>query len=220
LVHKYGATRHLIEETHPRTCTNFQFMLDRFLRWLATNEPHARIRRDTVLGIPVIIENTRPDIDSEKVLARIERCLLMIREHVPHHFRHLQRDFNYIISKRFACRGAYFHAEQACLIELTFTVNPDFSDAEVAATILHEAMHARLDRLGFPLEMADRARQERFCRRAELEFGALVPDGDRVIDRARQTIDLADEEVAPVIDPELARERIAAVDRAALERRS
>ena len=81
-------------------------------------------------------------------------------------------------------------------------------------------MHARLDSLGFPLEMEDRARQERFCRRAELEFGALVPGGEKVIERAQQTIELADEEVAPVIDPDLAAERIAAVDRSALEKRS
>ncbi|MFL5468158.1 MAG: hypothetical protein ACJ8AE_00005, partial [Gemmatimonadaceae bacterium] len=84
---------------------------------------------------------------------------------------------------------------------------------------LHEAMHARLDRLGFPLEMEDRARQERFCRRAEIEFGLLVPDGQRVVDRAQWTSDLSDEEVAPEIDPRLAAERIAAVDRAALGNR-
>jgi len=122
--------------------------------------------------------------------------------------------------QRFACRGAYFHEQRACLVELTFTVNPDFSDAEVAATILHEAMHARLDRLGFPLEMEDRARQERFCRRAEIEFGRLVPDGDRVVARAQWTSELSDEEVAPVIDPILAARRIAEVDRQALHNRS
>ena len=194
-------------------------MLDRLLRWLGDSSTRADVRQTTLLGIPVVIEHTRPDIDTDEVLGRIERCLGLIRQFVPHHFRHLQRDFSYIISKRFACRGAYFHNERACLIELTFCVNPNFSDAEVAATILHEAMHARLDNLGFPLEMEDRARQERFCRRAELEFGALVPGGEKVIERARETIDLADEEVAPVIDPELAAERIAAVDRAALGRR-
>jgi len=122
--------------------------------------------------------------------------------------------------QRFACRGAYFHEQRACLVELTFTVNPDFSDAEVAATILHEAMHARLDRLGFPLEMEDRARQERFCRRAEIEFGRLVPNGDRVVARAQWTSELSDEEVAPVIDPILAARRIAEVDRQALHNRS
>ena len=122
--------------------------------------------------------------------------------------------------KRFACRGAYFHEQRACLVELTFTVNPSFSDAEVAATILHEAMHARLHTLGFPLEMDDRARQERFCRRAEMEFGALVPGGDRIFQRARETLELSDAEVAPEIDPVLAAQRIAEVDRQALGRRA
>jgi hypothetical protein len=195
-------------------------MLDRIIRWLGDSAAQGDVRRTTLLGIPVVVENTRPDIDTDDVVHRIERCLKLIQQYVPHHFRHLQRDFSYIVSKRFACRGAYFHSERACLIELTFCVNPNFTDAEVAATILHEAMHARLDNLGFPLEMEDRARQERFCRRAELEFGALVPGGEKVIERARETIELADEEVAPVIDPELAAERIAAVDRAALRGRS
>ena len=194
-------------------------MLQRFLGWLGDTNPGVGVTRATVLGIPVIVENTRADINSADVLARIARCLALIQHHVPHHFWHLARDFNFIISKRFACRGAYFHNERACLVELTFTVNPEFTDAEVAATILHEAMHARLHQLGFPLEMEDRARQERFCRRAELEFGALVPGGENVVARARQTIELADEEVAPEIDPELAAARIAAVDRAAVQKK-
>lgn len=195
-------------------------MLERLKRFLTESGRPLRVARFDVLGIPVIVENTRPDIATEDVVARLERSLSLIAQYVPHHFRHLARDFNYIIVKRFACRGAYFHNERACLVELTFTVNPNFSDAEVAATILHEAMHARLHQLGFPLEMDDRARQERFCRRAEIEFGMLVPDGEKVTERALQTIELADEEVAPIIDPELAEQRIAAVDRAALGRRS
>src|SRR5205085_9453669 len=133
------------------------------------------------------------------IIARLEASLGLIQEYVPHHFRHLQRDFNHIIVKRFACRGAYLYRERACLVELTFSVNKEFSDAEVAATILHEAMHARLHAVGFPLEMADRARQERFCRRAEMEFGQLVPNGEKVVARARWTSQLSDEEVAPAI---------------------
>jgi hypothetical protein len=189
-------------------------MLERLLRFLSAPRG-ANISHHTVLGIPVVVNNTRPDIGTADVIARLERTLALIERYVPHHFRHLQRDFAYIAVQRFACRGAYFHEQRACLVELTFTVNPAFSDAEVAATILHEAMHARLQRLGFPLEMEDRARQERFCRRAEIEFGHLVPDGDRVLERAEWTVALSDEEVAPIIDPELAAERIAAVDRAA-----
>jgi len=195
-------------------------MLDELLRLFAGKRQPASATTHEVLGIPVIVYNTRPDIDTNAVIARLERSLSLIERYVPHHFRHLKRDFAYVVVQRFACRGAYFHAQRACLTELTFTVNPGFSDAEVAATILHEAMHARLHALGFPLEMNDRARQERFCRRAEIEFGMLVPGGERVVERARWTSDLSDEEVAPEIDPRLAAERIAEADRSALGKRT
>lgn len=195
-------------------------MLRELFSLLAGRQQPVTSTTHEVLGIPVVVYNTRPDIDTNAVIARLERSLSLIKRYVPHHFRHLKRDFAYIVVQRFACRGAYFHQQRACLAELTFTVNPDFSDAEVAATILHEAMHARLHTLGFPLEMEDRARQERFCRRAEIEFGSLVPGGDRVVERAQWSSDLSDEEVAPEIDPRLAAERIAEVDRAVLGKRS
>jgi hypothetical protein len=193
-------------------------MLDEILRFLIGGRGRSTVSRHDVRGIPVVIDNTRPDIETADVLARLDRTLALIERYVPHHFRRLNRDFAYIVVQRFACRGAYFHEQRACLVELTFTVNPDFSDAEVAATILHEAMHARLHQLGFPLEMEDRARQERFCRRAEIEFGLLVPNGERVVERAAWTVDLSDEDVAPVIDPNLAAQRIAEVDREARRR--
>ena len=195
-------------------------MLSKIFRLLAGKPSAHSVTRHQVRGIPVLVDNTRPDIDTNDAIARLDRSLLLIEHFTPHYSRHLKRDFAYLVVKRFACRGAYFYEQRACLVELTFTVNPSFSDAEVAATILHEAMHARLHTLGFPLEMDDRARQERFCRRAEMEFGALVPGGDRIIQRARETLELSDAEVAPEIDPVLAAQRIAEVDRQALGRRA
>lgn len=199
-----------------RETTIFDLMLAGILRFLNGKRAPDGLSRHNVLGIPVVIDNTRPDIETADVVARLERTLALVERYVPHHFRHLKRDFAYIVVQRFACRGAYFHEQRACLVELTFTVNPNFTDAEVAATILHEAMHARLHELGFPIEMEDRARQERFCRRAEIEFGRLVPGGERVVERAEWTVEQSDEDVAPVIDPNLAARRIAEVDRAAL----
>jgi hypothetical protein len=218
-VHKYGVAWPLIEETSALS-DYLHVMLAEFLRLISGKRAPDRVSRHTAHGIPVVVDNTRPDIDTADVVARLDRTLALIERYVPHHFRHLKRDFAYIVVQRFACRGAYFHEQRACLVELTFTVNPEFSDAEVAATILHEAMHARLHHLGFPLEMEDRARQERFCRRAEIEFGQLVPDGGRVVQRAQWTVDQSDEDVAPVLDPELSAQRIAEVDRQALEKRA
>jgi hypothetical protein len=104
-----------------------------------------------------------------------------------------------------------------CLIELTFTVHSTITEAQIAATILHEGMHARLHALGFPFEMTDRARQERFCRRAEIEFGRLVPNGEAVVERALGTLTLSDHEVAPEVDWRLAAQRVAEADVEALD---
>jgi hypothetical protein len=166
----------------------------------------------TVRGIPVVVRNTRPDIGTEDVLRRLDQSLGLIERYAPHHFRRLRRDFVRIVIERYACRGAYFPEQNTCLVELTFTVNPDLSESQIAATILHEAMHARLHRLGFQLEMSDRARQERFCRKAEIEFGLAVPDGAPIVERAMATLQASDEAVAPTIDPALAARRVAQAD--------
>jgi len=187
-------------------------------RWLAALRARLGTTRTELHGLPVQVTNTRPDVDTAMVLERLAGALQLIADHTPHYYRHLRRDFGAIVVERYACRGAYFPEQRVCLVELTFTVNPSFTLAQVAATILHEAMHARLHALGFPLEMEDRARQERFCRRAEVEFGRLVPDGAAVVERALASLASSDEEVAPVIDPRLADERIRAVDREARAR--
>jgi len=63
----------------------------------------------------------------------------------------------------------------------------------------------------------DRAREERLCRRAELEFGlALGPAlGAPVVERALASLQLSDTDVAPVVDWGEAQRRIDEVDRGA-----
>jgi hypothetical protein len=169
-----------------------------------------------IRGLPVTLVNTRPDIDSEHVFARLDAALALIERYQPWHFRRLPRDFSRIQVRRFPCRGAYFPDTRICLVELTFVANPDFTPTQVAATILHEAMHARLDNAGVKYETTSAAKHERFCRRAEVEFGMVAPDGAPVVERALATLASADEEVAPVIDWEIAGRRVAEADLAAL----
>jgi hypothetical protein len=67
-------------------------------------------------------------------------------------------------------------------------------------------------------EQRDAAREERLCRRAELEFGLSLPPtlGAPVVERAAASLTLADADVAPAIDWNEALARQAAVDRGAL----
>ena len=181
----------------------------------ARSDAHPEVVEARVRGIPVLVVNSRPDVDTADALARLDAALGLVADHVPHRFRHLRRDVRRLVVRRYPCRGAYDPATGECLVELTFVVNRAFNDAQVAATIVHEGAHARLHRLGFPLDMDDRERQERFCRRAEIEFGRLAPGGAPVVERALAILESEGVDVAPVIDPALAAARVAAADRQA-----
>ncbi|HZA99272.1 MAG TPA: hypothetical protein VE399_10870 [Gemmatimonadales bacterium] len=165
-----------------------------------------------IRGLSVRIENARPDIDSSQVLDRLTRALDLIHAYAPRCLRRMQRDLAGIVVRRFPCRGAFFHQERECLVELTFTVNPRHSLAEIAASMVHEAMHARLLAMCGPLPQHQRAREERLCRKAELEFGLAIPDGDTVVQRARIALQMADQDVAPAVDWVEASRRVHSAD--------
>jgi hypothetical protein len=171
-----------------------------------------------IRGFEVVVENSRPDIRTQDVLGRIDEALGLIEQYQPWRLAHLRRDLEHFWIVRYPCRGAYFPDDGVCMTELTFLARRDISAAPVAASIVHEGMHARVDRMGVRREDRDRAREERLCRRAELEFGLALPRalGAPVIERARESLTLADDDVAPTIDWEEARRRQDAIDREAL----
>ncbi len=171
-----------------------------------------RTHECVVRGFATTVINTRTDIDTADVIARLDGALALIEQYVPHHYRRFCRDFSGFLVERRAYRGAFLVQSRACMVELTFVVNRSFTLAQVAATILHEAMHARLYACGVATGAGESHRQERFCRRAEIEFGRLVPGGEPVVRRALDALALSDEDVAPVVDNALAARRIAEVD--------
>ncbi|HET9454712.1 MAG TPA: hypothetical protein VFO66_10550 [Gemmatimonadaceae bacterium] len=165
-------------------------------------------------GFTVVVENTRPDIATADVLTRLDESLALIERHQPWRLRHLRRDLRQLRVTRFPTRGAYFPEHRACLVELTFLARRDIGPATVASTIVHEGLHARVHAMGVAEEGRDRAREERICRRAELEFGQSLPPeiGAPVVERAVASLQLADDDVAPDIDWEEAMRRTREVD--------
>jgi len=168
-----------------------------------------------VRGFRVVVENTRPDIATPTVLARLDEALALIERYQPWRLAHLRRDLSQFWIVRFPCRGAYFPESRTCMTELTFLARTDITAAPVASSIVHEGMHARVYERNVRPEVRDSAREERICRRAELDFGMSLPLelGGPVVERAQASLQLADEEVAPEIDWAEARRRQDAVDR-------
>ena len=175
-----------------------------------------------VRGFRVVVDNTRPDIATPDVVQRLDESLALIERYQPWRLAHLRRDLDHFRVVRWPCRGAYFPEHGACMVELTFLARRDIGPETVASTIVHEGMHARIDR--FRARTAadsgqriadDRAREERICRRAELEFGESLPPeiGAPVVQRALESLQLEDSDVAPDIDWRIAQQRMADIDR-------
>ena len=173
--------------------------------------------RRVVKGIDVVLENTRADISDEDVFARLAEVLALIERYAPAKLRRLRTDIAGIDVKRFACRGAFFGETRRVLCELTFVVNRDFSLAEIASSLLHEGVHARVHAAGVFRTPASLAKEERLCRATELWWGRTVPNGEKVIERARASLELGDRDVAPAVDWREAAQRVAEVDRRAAE---
>ena len=194
-------------------------MLDRLLsRVRAAIAPPAAepptVRR-VVRGIPVVVCNTREDVDTERVFRRAEAVLALVATHQPWRYRRLVHDLAAIDVRRFPCRAAYFPDARACLLELTFMANESFNDAQVAASLVHEGVHARVHRMGVADFPGRAAKEERLCRRAEIDFGRAVPGGEPVVARALAALELDDADVAPAVDWSVAGRRVADADRAA-----
>lgn len=167
-----------------------------------------------VRGFTVYVENSRADIETATVLRRLDEALGLIESAQPWRLSHLRRDLGHFIVMRYPCRGAFFPDERACMTELTFLARTDITAAPVASSILHEGMHARVHAMNLHPASRNAAREERICRRAELEFGYALPAdlGPPVIERAAASLELDDEGVAPTIDWIEAQRRINAVD--------
>ena len=171
--------------------------------------------RTTLHGVPVEVINTRPDIATADVLARLNDALALIRTYQPWRLAHLQRDIRGIRVERFACRGAFIPQDNVIITELTFLARRDITAAPVASSILHEGVHARVHAMGVYRTEDELPREERLCRRAELAFGQALPPalGAPVVERAMASLSLDDRGVAPIVDWREAQRRQDAADR-------
>lgn len=167
-----------------------------------------------IRGFSVTVVNSRPDIDTAAVFQRMDAALGLIAQWQPLAFRRMQGDFARILVQRYPCRAAYYPDSRTCLIELTFSVNPEFTVAQIASSIVHEGVHARVRQMCTTYDPDRLPREERLCRKAELNFGLSVPGGEAVVTRALQSLALPDEDVAPAIDWAEAQRRVASADAA------
>ncbi len=122
--------------------------------------------------------------------SKVEQALLLIREHDPVRYRHLLRNITRIwIQMLPGNLGEFDAASGSCRLERRYVTAADTDCEAIAATLVHEATHARLFRMGIPYEEGNRLRVENICFRREQAFGRRLPNGGAVVDMAQRYLD-------------------------------
>lgn len=109
--------------------------------------------------------------DAEPAIQRIEDALRLIESSAPLHYRRIKNNLARIWVQLVPHgAGCYLHSLNACLLDERI-VNSETTTVEwIASVIVHEATHARLEKLGIRYHEAVRQRIERICARRELDF--------------------------------------------------
>ena len=126
----------------------------------------------------------------EVAFTKVEEALSLIRTYAPLRFLRLQQDVVciFVSGPGTVYRGTWRQKLRMCQLQDSFVLDPETSAAALAVVLVHEGMHARLDRLGFGYEERQRVRFERICFRAERAFARRLPGGEPLVEEAERMI--------------------------------
>jgi hypothetical protein len=126
---------------------------------------------------------------AEPVLRRVEDALFLIKDNDQLRYSRLIRDLERIWVRDVPGALGTFNQElRTCSLDREFVLAETTRPELIAATIVHEATHARLDSYGIGYEEKLRARIEAICFRRERAFAAKLPNGAQVRERAERSL--------------------------------
>ena len=145
----------------------------------------SKARRIQDIDVRILLPGSEGNVIFDKVSA----ALALIATHSPIRLRHIRRDLRGIwITETAGNQAEYDWAERLCLLDRGYLLRPEFTPAHVAASVIHEATHARLARRGFGYQPERRARVEGVCYRAELRFASRLPDQESLVEQIQRDL--------------------------------
>ena len=171
-------------------------MIPRFKQWTMDALLRAVSERRRIHGLDVWMINDGEFATSEALFDKMAAALQLIADHSPWRLSAMRRDFAPILLTRQEGFRAQFDALGNCGLDTYFVAM--FAAEQVASSIVHEGVHARLRRGGNRVPRDLIAWEERLCRKAELAFGRRLPHGAAVVERALASLSLPDHDVAPL----------------------
>ena len=117
--------------------------------------------------------------DPEPALQRVEAALRLIESCAPLHYRRVKESLARILV-RLVPRGAgcYLHSLNACVLDERVVASETVTVEWIACAIVHEATHARLEKLGIRYNEAARVRLERIWACRELDLARHLVNAD------------------------------------------
>lgn len=145
----------------------------------------------TLLSIDAAVWFLTSKKDRKIAFEKVEAALCLIREYAPIRMHQICRDIEMIfVAGNPSFLGQYLPKTSTIELYDTYVLSTDTSVSIIASTLVHEAQHARLFRLGFGYDEDIRDRIERICIKAELNFGKLLSNGGEVIEQAGKWLKL------------------------------
>jgi hypothetical protein len=159
--------------------------------------------RRTMHGLSLSMYIESAPLKTSDLWPKLQAALDLIAGHHPVWIRRMQRMNNSVNIRRIPGTRARLIENHKTILDPYLLA--DFSPAQIAASIVHEATHARLRFYGVEFRRETLAKEERMCRRAELRFGkrlqqAGIEGAQAVIARAATALAAKDEEVGVMID--------------------
>ncbi|HEU5273868.1 MAG TPA: hypothetical protein VFU97_09415 [Xanthobacteraceae bacterium] len=116
--------------------------------------------------------------DPDFLLRRVEEALELIKTYDRLRYDRITRDLDRVWARMvFGYAAQYTPAMNACELDVRFVLAVASSPAIIAASIVHEATHARIMHRGIEYAEPIRARIEAICVRRELAFAKKLPNG-------------------------------------------
>jgi hypothetical protein len=114
--------------------------------------------------------------EAKALFEKIEAALQLIEQCDPRRMAYLRRDVKRILVwGSLDYNGTWRQADAMCELSIEFVRSPKTTAAILAATLVHEAMHARLMRWGFGYSEPMRVRIEAMCIKASISFARRLP---------------------------------------------
>lgn len=136
--------------------------------------------RRLVQGLPVGV--VTGSFEAEAAFDRIAAGLDLLACHQPPILARLRQDAQGILvweTESSSAVASWHYGVKLIIVDARFLCDPETTPANIAATLVHEATHARLDRFGYAPE--NRARVEAVCFRRERAFARRLPDSNALV---------------------------------------